>query len=262
MYNPYFANSQMKPYSGDTTFTQEKPKVVKVVQPVVKYVYVDKKEVGYKPEFKKPYNNVEFKDPIYKHEKAYKPKHRRKRGVLLPKKTKYSMKPMSTPRNPSYWPSYAGWYLSPHYYYSKSAYQNSQREKFWNRKLDLHVDKLVGPPKPKMYGSNSYGGSEGGYGGGYGSAEGGYGGEYGSAESGYGAPEGWYAGGVGSAEGGNGAAEGGYGGGYESAEGGYGGGYGSAEGGYGAAEGGYGGGYGSAEGGYGGGYESAEGGYG
>jgi len=182
MYNPYFANSQMEPYSGDTTYTREEPKVVKVVQPVIKYVYVDKKEVGHKPNYPaKSYDDVEYLEPEYLKPMYKEQKHRRKRSVLLPNKSKYSLRAMNTPRNPSYWPSNPGWYLSPHYYYSKAAYQNSQRQKFWNRKINFHVDELEAPPQPKpMYGGYGGNGAQQGYGAtaphvGYGTAQQGYG---------------------------------------------------------------------------------------
>merc|ERR1719222_1431579 len=119
---------------------------------MVKVVSSDSCDITLLPDHQKPYNNVEFKDPIYQHEK-----YRNKRSILLPQKSKYSMRPMSSPRTPSYWPSYAGWYLSPHYYYAKSAFQNSQRQKFWNRKINFQVDDhLVAPPQPKPYYPKKY----------------------------------------------------------------------------------------------------------
>merc|ERR1719222_425536 len=144
---------------------------------MVKVVSSDSCDITLLPDHQKPYNNVEFKDPIYQHEK-----YRNKRSILLPQKSKYSMRPMSSPRTPSYWPSYAGWYLSPHYYYAKSAFQNSQRQKFWNRKINFQVDDhLVAPPQPKpyypkkYYGNGKTGGYKGGYNGGYnGGNNGGY----------------------------------------------------------------------------------------
>lgn len=144
-YNPYFANSQMKPYKGDTTYTKEKPKVVKVVQPVVKYVVVDKKVEQYdEPTYYNPKYDVEYLKPKYEEPKySYSgAKHRKKRGILLPKKlkTKYNMRQLSSRRPSAYWNYNPGWGLSPHYYYSKSAYSNYLRKKFFNRKLKFSYD--------------------------------------------------------------------------------------------------------------------------
>ena len=50
------------------------------------------------------------------------------------------MRQLASPRPSAYWNYYPGWALSPHYYYSKSAYENSLREKFYGRKMKLHKD--------------------------------------------------------------------------------------------------------------------------